>query len=112
MVRAVVSCKRFIYANTKKNYRQLIYDIARFQIGVAEDMSSGMLSCMFASLFPAVSKDRIVGAVGFFRNVNTLQLGCIPFTLQNTACSPSHDPQELQFEVTIPEASERTTAEE
>jgi len=53
-----------------------------------------------------------VGAVVFFRNVNTLQLGCISFTFEKTACSPPRDPQEVQVEVTIPEASERTTAEE
>jgi hypothetical protein len=32
--------------------------------------------------------------------------------MQKTACSPPHDFQDLQVEMTIPEASERTTAEE
>ena len=50
--------------------------------------------------------------VFFFRNVITLQLGCISFTFEKTACSPPRDSQEVQVEVTIPEASERTTAEE
>jgi len=53
-----------------------------------------------------------VGTAGFSETSITLQLGCIPFTFQKTACSPPRDPQELQVEVTIPEASERTTAEE
>ena len=52
------------------------------------------------------------GSSRFHRNVNTLQLVCIAFTFQKTAYSPPRDPQELQVEVTVPEASERTTGGE